>query len=135
MSDNAAGFTGSIPEEYDHGLGPVIFADRPAFPSRCFLISLFTQAQAAIFNLKLAVPRPDLPRAFCFAFIARLSNSCPRRVILAMGGQVLTRIDRLAGCGDGSFVQLLHLVAYVAQLDRQVFAHPQQPAIDAMLLV
>jgi ubiquinone/menaquinone biosynthesis C-methylase UbiE len=30
MSDNAAGFTGSIPEEYDHGLGPVIFADYAA---------------------------------------------------------------------------------------------------------
>jgi ubiquinone/menaquinone biosynthesis C-methylase UbiE len=30
MSDNAAGFTGSIPEEYDSGLGPVIFTDYAA---------------------------------------------------------------------------------------------------------
>ncbi len=27
MGDNAAGFVGSIPEEYDRGLGPMIFAD------------------------------------------------------------------------------------------------------------
>ena len=27
MSDEATGFVGSIPENYDHGLGPVFFAD------------------------------------------------------------------------------------------------------------
>ena len=27
MSDRAADFTGSIPAFYDHGLGPVFFAD------------------------------------------------------------------------------------------------------------
>ncbi|MFC7538834.1 class I SAM-dependent methyltransferase [Siccirubricoccus deserti] len=30
MDDNAAGFIGSIPEEYDRGLGPIIFADYAA---------------------------------------------------------------------------------------------------------
>jgi hypothetical protein len=30
MGDNAAGFIGSIPEEYDRGLGPIIFADYAA---------------------------------------------------------------------------------------------------------
>ena len=27
MSDDATGFVGSIPENYDRGLGPIIFAD------------------------------------------------------------------------------------------------------------
>jgi hypothetical protein len=27
MSDDATGFVGSIPEYYDRGLGPIIFAD------------------------------------------------------------------------------------------------------------
>jgi SAM-dependent methyltransferase len=30
MSDDTAAFTGSIPEHYDHGLGPIIFADYAA---------------------------------------------------------------------------------------------------------
>jgi hypothetical protein len=30
MSDNAAGFTGSMPQYYDHGLGPNIFVDYAA---------------------------------------------------------------------------------------------------------
>jgi hypothetical protein len=30
MRDDAAGFTGSIPEHYDQGLGPVIFVDYAA---------------------------------------------------------------------------------------------------------
>ena len=34
MSGNATGFVGNIPEEYDRGLGPVIFADYAADMAR-----------------------------------------------------------------------------------------------------
>jgi hypothetical protein len=34
MRDDAAGFTGSIPEHYEHGLGPMIFVDYAAEMAR-----------------------------------------------------------------------------------------------------
>ena len=34
MRDDAAGFTGSIPEQYEHGLGPMIFVDYAAEMAR-----------------------------------------------------------------------------------------------------
>ena len=52
MSDDAAGFVGSVPENYDRGLGPIIFTDYDEHTARLVAGYAFrcTNAAAAAFG-------------------------------------------------------------------------------------